>query len=470
MNLRQSVARVLKSVVTALTPRDVWGVIREPFTGAWQRNIQIDSTSAVLAFSAVYACVAIIAGDIAKLRCKLTELTKDGIWIEVTRVSPFAAVLETPNRYQTRVQFFESWMTSLLLFGNTYIYKERDARGIVTDMYVLRPDRVIPCVASDGSVWYQLYQDYLAGTTSCMVPADDIIHDRINCLFNPLVGVSPIFACGASATQGNRIQAQSAKFFENMARPSGMLTAPASIDDETAARLKREFENKTGGSNIGRTFVAGSGLKYEAMTMPAHDAQLIEQLKWTVEDVARCFHVPMYMIQAAPIPGDRNVEAMQRLYYDQALQRPIEGIETLLDRGLYLPAFYATEFDLDALLRMDTAARYTAWKSAVDGSWMSPNEVRFRENMAPVPGGEEPLSQQQYYPLSLLAKRPPPTTPTAPGATPIAGPNAPAQLPPPAADQPDADTSGGEEGKGLTESEITARAAAHFTREFEVAA
>jgi phage portal protein BeeE len=50
---------------------------------------------------------------------------------------------------------------------------------------------------------------------------------------------------------------------------------------------------------LGRLWVSGDGLKYEPMTIPAQEAQLIEQLKWTVEDVARCFHVPLYKIRPA---------------------------------------------------------------------------------------------------------------------------------------------------------------------------
>jgi phage portal protein BeeE len=49
--------------------------------------------------------------------------------------------------------------------------------------------------------------------------------------WHPLVGVTPIYACGAAATQGSRIQANSAKFFENMSRPSGQLTAPGEISE-----------------------------------------------------------------------------------------------------------------------------------------------------------------------------------------------------------------------------------------------
>ena len=449
-----------KSMVSALTAGDVWGRVREPFTGAWQRNMELDNRACVLAFSAVYSCVSIVSQDVGKLRCKLTEKTKDGIWVEITRSSPFIAVLEKPNRYETRIQFFSRWVISLMLYGNTYVLKERDARGVVTDLYVLPPERVTPRVAPDGSIWYSIGTDWLSGVeTSITVPASEIIHDRINCLFHPLVGVSPIYACGASATQGNRIQAQSAKFFENMSRPSGMLTAPGAIDDETAARLKIEFEKNLGGGNIGRLLVAGSSLKYEPMTMPPVDAQLIEQLKWTVEDVARCFRVPLYMLDAGPIPGDRNIEAMQRMYYTQTLQAIIEGIEVLLDEGLELnknnPTLpYATEFDLDALLRMDTQARFAAYETAVRGSWMAPNEARARENYAPVEGGDSPMAQQQNFSLAALAKRDASndpfatSSPTSPPAALPAPPPAPAVTEDPATAE-----------KALTHDEIAAKTA-----------
>ncbi|MEG7700666.1 phage portal protein, partial [Listeria monocytogenes] len=88
-----------------------------------------------------------------------------------------------------------------------------------------------------------------------------------------------------SATQGSRIQKNSANFFENMSRPSGMLTGPGVIDDATAERLKREWEKNYSGQNIGRLAVLGDGLTYAPMTIAPEAAQLIEQLKWTVEDV-----------------------------------------------------------------------------------------------------------------------------------------------------------------------------------------
>src|SRR5688572_17922036 len=180
-----------------------FGPILEGFAGAWSRNIIVESTQNILAFSAVYACVALRSGDVAKLRLKLVKEALDGIWDEVESPS-FSPVLRKPNRYQTRIQFLQYWMASKLLYGNAYVLKERDDRGVVTQLYGLDPRSVTPLVAPDGEVFYQLGADNLSGVPvgDNAIPASEIIHDRMTTLWHPLVGVSPIYACGASATQG----------------------------------------------------------------------------------------------------------------------------------------------------------------------------------------------------------------------------------------------------------------------------
>lgn len=381
-----------------------WPIVRESFAGAWQQNITIDRDT-VMAYSAVYACISIIAQDIGKLRVKLVELQSSGIWREVTSPA-FSPVLRKPNHFQTRVKFFEQWIACKLIHGNSYALKRRDGRGVVTALYLLDPLRVTPLVSDDGAVFYQLRTDNLAALTEqVIVPAREIIHDLVLPLFHALVGVSPIYACGLAATQGTQIQNNSTKFFANQSRPSGVLTAPGAIGDETAARLKTAWEENFTGANAGRVAVLGDGLKYEQMVINAADSQLIEQLRWTAETVCTCFHVPAYMIGVGPVPGFQNVEALNQQYYSQCLQSLIESAEVALDEGLELPGALGTEFDLDGLLRMDTATRFKTHSDAIGGGWLSPNEVRLKEDYEPVEGGDSPMLQQQNYSLAALAKR-----------------------------------------------------------------
>jgi HK97 family phage portal protein len=394
------------ALVPVRSSSGVLGLILESFSGAWQKNVVVDPDRNLLAFSAVYACVTLIGNDIGKLRPKLVVQEDTGVWSEVVSTSPFLPVLRKPNRYQNRIQFYTHWVVTKLLHGNAYVLKQRDRRGVVVALFVLDPRLVTPVVADDGSVYYQLNADKLSEVRDPItVPASEIIHDRMPSLWHPLLGVSPIYACGSSATQGIRIQANSAAFFENMSRPSGMLTAPGHIPDDTAARLKQAFEDNFSGSKIGRLAVLGDALKYEAMAIPAVDAQLIEQLKWTIEDVARCFHVPLHMISGGVNPTFQNIGSLTQSYYSQTLQTLIESMELCLFEGLSLPDRYDVEFDLEALLRMDQSSRYDAYGKAIGAGWMEPNVARLRENMPPAKGGDTPYLQQQNWSLAQLDKR-----------------------------------------------------------------
>lgn len=402
--------RVRKDAV-GVTGGDWLGIIREGFAGAWQRGIVEEPRENILKFSAVYACVSLIANDISKLEMLLMQEDAKGAESEVDN-SPFLAVLQKPNSYQTRVQFINYWLTCKLLYGNAYIVKQRDNRGgvgtgVVTDLHVLDPRRVVPLVTDDGGVYYQIGADRLAGYVqgAPAVPASEIIHDRMSCLWHPLVGISPIYACGFSATQGIRIQENSAKFFENMSRPGGQLTAPGKITQEAADRIKKVYEDNFSGSNIGRLLVSGDGLKYEPMTMPATDSQLIEQQNWTVQDVARAFHMPLYKIQAPTQPSTATVPAMDQGYFSQTLQIHVEAIECLLTEGLSLPSNYCVEFDESGLSRMDPLSRMQMYQAGMGASVLASNDCRKMEGLPSVAGGDSPMAQQQNYSLAALAKR-----------------------------------------------------------------
>src|SRR5690606_22558622 len=256
-------------------------IIRESYGGAWQQNVEIDNDTA-LTYFAVFSCITLIAGDIAKLPVRLLR-DVDGIHKPEENQS-YTPVLRKPNGIQNRIQFWENYFLSKLSNGNTYVLKRRDTRGLVRALYVLAPERVQPLITPAGDVFYQLSSDNISGIEEPItVPASEVIHDRMNCLFHPLVGLSPIISAGLAAMQGHNIQTDSTNFFANRGIPGGVLTAPGAISDETAKRLKEYWETNFTGENAGKVAIAGDGLKFEPMRMTAENAQVIEQLRWSAE-------------------------------------------------------------------------------------------------------------------------------------------------------------------------------------------
>ncbi|MBD9640746.1 phage portal protein [Ensifer sp. ENS07] len=395
-----------KAVEKALSPvaqsgRGWWSIL-ESYPGAWQQNVEVKFDS-VLSNHADFACRTLIASDIAKLRIKLVAKDSDGIWSETSN-SAYSPVLRKPNDWQTRIQFMESWVLSKLQRGNTYVLKQRDGRGVVVKLYVLNPDLVTPLVSETGAVFYQLNADALSGVEqSVIVPAREIIHDRFNCFFHPLVGLSPIFAGGLAAMQGLAIQNDSTLFFQNGAQPGGVLTAPGSIEDDTAKRLKEYWDTNFAGKNSGKVAVLGDGLKYEAMKAKAVDAQLIEQLKWTAQTVCSTYHVPPYKIGVGELPSYDNIQALNVEYYSQCLQVLIESIELCLDEGLATGENLGTELDTDNLLRMDSVTQMEVLEKSK--SVMTLDERRRKLDLKGVSGGNTIYLQQQDHSIEAIAAR-----------------------------------------------------------------
>jgi HK97 family phage portal protein len=430
----QEILQAAQKAVPTSQPR---GLVSLNTSGAWiditpaqppgyfQLDVNVRPET-VMSHPAVFSCVTVISNDIGKLRTRLMKVNEDGIWKE-TQSAAYSPVLRRPNNYQNHIQFRQWWIISKLVWGNAYILKIRDGRGVVIGMYILDPGLVMPMIAPDGTIFYQLAQDNLSGLQlpTVFVPASEIIHDRMNCLFHPLVGVSPLFSAALPASSGLEILKDSQRFFKQGAKPSGILAAPGAIGPDTAKELKEYWNANFTGANAGRVAVVGDGLKYEPIRMTSVDSQTKEQLGLSADMVAQVFHVPGFKV-GGPIPAGQKVGDLNQIYFSDALQSLIEEMEASLDDGLSLPAEYRTELDLGNLLRMDPATQADVTVKLVGGGVKTPNEGRADHNLPPLEGGDTVYMQQQDFPLDQVrlnkieppAPPPPPQAPPAPTPAP----------------------------------------------------
>lgn len=241
--------------------------VHEPYMGAWQYGNELKRTD-LTNFHAIFACVSLIASDIGKLKMQ-TKSVQNGVLLPTK--SHAQRLLKKPNPHQTWQQFAENWINSKLLRGNAYILKERDLFGDIFRLWVLNPDRVKVLVSDKGEVFYQVSHDKLFGLSETTVPASEIIHDRFNCFYHPLVGLSPISACAVSAGIGLAIQGSQATLFKNDSRPSGILSVPSAINQAKADEIRTNWRNRYTGANRGDVAVLGDGAKYEQISLSSAD-------------------------------------------------------------------------------------------------------------------------------------------------------------------------------------------------------
>ncbi|MDY1084444.1 phage portal protein [Pseudomonas aeruginosa] len=397
------VSQEAKSLSNVPVSRGWWPLIREPFTGAWQRNKE-ERIDTLIQYPTLYACVSRIATDIGKMPFSLKAKNSNGIW-EVIESPAFSPVLRKPNHYQTAQQFREHWSLSKKTQGNTYALKGRDMRGVVIGLYILDPCRVMPLVSDSGEVFYQLYTDNLNllpdGETDLIVPATEIIHDRCICPFHPLIGLPPIAAAYWPALKNMRILRSSSEFFANNAQPSGILSAPGAISDGTADRLRAYWNENFTGANAGKVAVVGDGLQFVSLASKSVDSQMVEQLRYSDEQICQPFGIPPFKVGLGSIPAGLGVDAINQLYYDDALQADIQAMECLLSEGLNTYP-YKVDLDESVLMRMDAGKKADYHKTLIDGSIETINDARMSFNLAPLAGGNTVYMQMQDMPLDQV--------------------------------------------------------------------
>lgn len=413
----------------ALSPapaRGGWLRIIEPFTGAWQRNISEDHGT-LLNYPTLYACIMRIATDIGKLPFVLKR-EKDGIWSPTSNAA-YEPVLRKPNEYQTAQQFRESWLLSKLIQGNAYILKRRDARGVVVSMYVLDPSRVIPVVSDGGQVFYRLRHDRLnklreaASEMELTVPASEIIHDRCITLHHWLIGVPPVCAAYWPAVKNLKILKSAAEFFANNAQPGGILTGPAGMSEDDSLAVKKFWDDNYAGGNAGKVAVIGADLKFTSFAMKGSDAQLVEQMRYSDEQICQPFGIPPFKVGIGSIPAGLGVDAINLLYAEDALHGHIVAMENLLLEGLGV-APLKVDMDEQALWRMDLGKKSDVMTKLTGGGIATPNEGRRQFGYAPLEGGDTVYMQQQDYPLDQVRLNrisPPAQTPALPDDGPAKG-------------------------------------------------
>lgn len=403
--LRNAASR--QKALSPVPQRGGWFRIHEPFAGAWQRNKEEDHGT-ILTYPTLYTCITSIMQDIGKLPFLLMSKTDDGTFVEVDNPA-YSKVLREPNHYQNPQQFRESWLCAKLVQGNSYILLKRDERGVVNAMYPLDPFRVRPLVSDSGAVYYELQTNNLSllpeTGEQLIVPARDVIHDRWATFHHPLIGVPPVAAANWAVVKNLRIMRSAAEFFGNGAQPSGILTAPGQINDETAKRLADYWNTNFSGGNAGKVAVVGDDLKYVAMGMKSTDAQLVEQLKYSDEQIAQPFRIQPYKIGLSAPPAGWKSDDVNVQYHSDALSSLIEAMENLLARGLGITKPLEIWLDDETLWRMDAGKLAEVETKLVGGMIKTPDESRRKLNLPRTAGGNTLWGQHQDYPLGVLAKR-----------------------------------------------------------------
>jgi len=319
--------------------------------------------------------------------------------------SALSRVLRNPNDYQTRSDFMLNIVHDLLYTGNAYALARRNDRGEVESLHIT-PSRGVQVYVEPETkaIFYALSNNEMVddySNLSMLVPSRDVLHIKLySRRGNPLVGVSPLENLAATLAANNAISQTAAAFFNNQARPSGVITIDREepLTKEQITSLRAAWANQSKGMSAGNVPVLNAGMKWQPMGMTSQDAQLIQAFNMGKETIMQAFRVPPALL------GDQtatynNAETLVSQWLATGLGFMIEHIELAFDKFFKLGPNQFTEFNTDSLLRTDFKGHVDAVVSGINGSLFTPNEARARLGLASVPNGETIYGQQQVVPL-----------------------------------------------------------------------
>ena len=342
--------------------------------------------------SAVYACVRILSESIAALPLHVYEY-KNGGKERVPNHPLYYLLHDAPNDEMTSFQFRECSMAHLLLWGNSYAQILRNNLDNITGLYPLRPDRTSVERDDNGEIVYRYTpttgeNQHMKKPTQITLSRRDVLH--IPALgFDGLIGYSPIAMARNAIGVAIACEDFGAKFFENGAKPSGVLKVPHVLKDPQ--KLSDSWQSAYGGENAGRIAVLEEGVDYQQISIPPNDAQFLDTRKFQLNEIARIFRVPPHMLADLERATFSNVEHLSLEFVKFSLSPWVVRWEQALNKALFKPSErgrFFVKLSVDGLLRGDYETRMCGYATAIQQGIMSVNEVRELEDMNPISADE----------------------------------------------------------------------------------
>jgi HK97 family phage portal protein len=389
MNILQRLKAGVHAMTATTRDKDGWFVdwMHGGLSTASGEKVGNDSA---MKLSAVYACINVISQDVAKLPLKVYKETDGGK--EAMKAHPVYRLLHyQPNPYMTAMDFRQALTAHCLSWGNGYAEIVRDTDGNPAELRVLRPDRVVP-IMDKGKIWYRVSDDsghYL------YVESDDMFHLK-GLGYDGLVGYNVIQYAREALGHAVALEKHGAAYFGNGANPGGLLVHPGRLSPQARTNLEN-FHNKQhqGAGNANKISILEEGMQYTKVTIPPDESQFIESRAFSIPEICRWFRIQPHKIADLSRATYSNIEQQSLDYVTDTLSGWLKRWEQAIWWKLFTDdekegGFYA-EHVLEGLLRGDIQTRYASYATGRQWGFMSVNEIRQKENMNPIDGGDQYL-------------------------------------------------------------------------------
>lgn len=357
-----------------------------------------------LQLDAVWACVNLIRSSVIMLPCLVYK--EDGVTQDKSS-ELYDLLHNMPNMDDTAADFWSMAALCLCLDGNFFAERKYSGDRLIA-LNPLHPLTVDVCRGSRNQRYYEVTED----GKKRRINEDRMFHVRGAVMPGCDRGMSPVGV--VRNTIGNALAGEkmAGKMFANGFQVSGVLTSDQILKPEQRKQLGETLNQFAGSDKAGKVAVLEAGLKYEQLSINPQDAQMLETRQFSVEQICRIFGIPPVMIGHAAngtTTWGSGIEQLILQFIKTCLGPMVKSIESAIYRDLLNEKTRKTttvKFNMEGLLRGDSAARAEFLSKMVNAGIYEPDEARAYENKAAKPGGSQLIVQGAMTPLKSLGEAP----------------------------------------------------------------
>jgi len=352
----------------------------------------INSGAESLQLTAVYACVSRIADTIAMMEASVIRVGRDGSRRKMKNNQINNLISREPNDYIGAYEFFQRIVSDALLYGTGHAFIDRSNAKV--QMYHIPASRI---TVINNPLTGEKFYSYDGAPTK--IPQRDILE------IQAFRGLNPTHTQLQNLGTAKAVQDFGSTFFKNGGMLGGILSTKEHMSAEQMKQAQRTWESEYSGSqNAHKVAILGGGFQYQPLSVPLEQLQFLEMKKYSTEEIARMYQVPPAMIGMESNTAYSNYEQQVLQFHQGCILPWVRRIELEIERKLLRgDKNLQCVFDVDVLLRADSENRAKFYHSLLQDGVMSINEVRGREGLGPVDGGDEHHILMNSIPLSRMS-------------------------------------------------------------------
>jgi HK97 family phage portal protein len=309
---------------------------------------------------------------------------------------------DAPNPEMSTMVWRRTIQAHALTWGNGYSEIERDGGNRPVALWPITPDRVTPFRAGRG-LQYRVTNNTGSPT---VLDAADMIHVP-GLGFDGITGYSVVAKARESMGLGLAAEKFGSTFFGNGATFGGVISYKGPRPTQPAQDNVMDVLNKQhqGVERAHKLLALYNDATYARMGIPPNDAQFLETRVFQIREIARWFKMPPHKLADLADATFSNVEQQNLDYYTSCLRPWLELWEQELERKLINSMERKIQFiehETKDLLSVDAAGRSALYTAQFNVGGITPNEIRDRENLDPLPGGDRLFVMRNMVPLDRL--------------------------------------------------------------------